>query len=102
MPLISISPEALANARAVVLDPASVRCHPAVIGGAWATLKAARGQTVDQSRLTPAYLIEPAAQPPTAHGAPTPAASSQPNARTITRIREAIARRHLRQEGGAA
>lgn len=60
---LTISPRALAAARAVVADPGSVRCHPALMGSAWTMLKAARGQSVDHSRLTPAHLIAPAAAP---------------------------------------
>jgi len=54
-----ISPAALANARAVVVISADSRFHPAVIGGAWATMKAARGEGFHADRLRPAHLIDP-------------------------------------------
>lgn len=116
MPNIFITPAALARARAVALDPGSVGCHPALIGGAWATLKAARGQTVDSRRLTPAHLIEPAAPPfPPAPAPETRRTAdaarragdseadiiSQTYARTLAVIQSVVARRR-HGEGGAA
>ena len=59
----NISPAALANARAVVVISADSRFHPAIVGGAWATMKAARGQTFHPDRLLPAHLVEAAPAP---------------------------------------
>lgn len=53
------SPAALANARATLDVTHADGCHPGIIGGAWATMKAARGQTFRPDRLHPAHLIEP-------------------------------------------
>lgn len=97
MPTPTISPEALDKALAVVLDPSCVDCRPALIGGAWATLKAARGQIVDHSRLTPAHLIDRAPQD----------AEDEVTAtyrRTVIRIRDHIARQGYARPGagGAA
>ncbi len=51
------TPTDLARARAAVADPQSVRCHPALMQCAWATLKQARGQSVDYTHLHPAHII---------------------------------------------
>ena len=42
------------------LDPARVRCHPALMQDAWFQLKAARGQPVTRLHLLmPAHVIRP-------------------------------------------
>lgn len=98
MPDIPISPEVLARARAVALDPGSVDCHPALLATAWDILKAARGQTVDHSRLTPLYLIGTGATQP----APEADILTQTYERTVATIRSIVARRHYPGAGGAA
>jgi hypothetical protein len=56
-------PDPLADARATLLDPARVDCHPLMIYAAWARLKAARGQPVARpDLLIPRHVIVPAAQ----------------------------------------
>jgi len=53
-----VSPSALANARATVDVTHAGGIHPGIIGGAWATMLAAKGQTFRPDRLEPAHLIE--------------------------------------------
>lgn len=102
MPDIPISPEVLARARAVVLDPGSVDCHPAMLASAWDILKTARGQIVDHSVLTPAHLVGAPRRP-----GPTPPETesdimTRTYVRTVQTIRATIAGRYPRSEGGAA
>jgi len=102
MPDIQPGPDALAKARAVLLDPGSVACHPAVIAAAWDMLKAARGQSVDYSLLTPAHLVGTACHPVPTQPKTESDILAETYVRTIQTIRTAIARRYPRSEGGAA
>jgi len=86
MPNRHISPDALANARAVVLDPQLVNLQPALMADAWAMLKEQRGQHVNQRLLQPAHLIGPATTP-----TGLVASLDQARARTLPTIRAHIA-----------
>ena len=48
MPLTPPTPQMIRDARAVVLDPTSTA---SLRTGAWAVLKSARGQNINQSRI---------------------------------------------------
>lgn len=50
-------PDALAEARATVLDPSRVNLHPALMAEAWSRLKQARGVNVRLHLLEPAHII---------------------------------------------
>lgn len=56
-------PDPLAEARATVLDPASVNLQPALMADAWARLKEARGQPLARPHLlAPAHVIRATSQ----------------------------------------
>jgi hypothetical protein len=99
IPTHIISPTALANARAVVVISPETRFHPAIFGCAWATMKAARGQSLHFDRLHPAYLIETAPDVATYRAEETARAESAADhiaditARAMARARIHIARR---------
>lgn len=51
--ILPASPHDMADARAVLTDPARHRAHPAVIQSHWQFLKEARGQRVNFDRMGP-------------------------------------------------
>jgi len=53
----------------LICDPARALRHPALLAGAWHTLKALRGQTMRHDHLRPAHIIR-AVHPPFEPAAP--------------------------------